>query len=42
MWGFIIIVLVGVNFFTARIRDSRRLREARSQRDESATDTRGG
>jgi ribose/xylose/arabinose/galactoside ABC-type transport system permease subunit len=33
MWGFIIIVLVGVNYFTARIRESRRLRAARGERE---------
>ena len=42
MWGFIIIVLVGVNFFTARVRESRRLRAARSQREKSAAEARGG
>lgn len=36
MWGFIIIVLVGVNFFTARVRESRRLMAARSQRERAS------
>ena len=42
MWGFIIIVLVGVNFFTARFRESRRLRAARTQREKAAGVSRGG
>ena len=42
MWGFIIIVLVGVNFFTARVRESRRLRAARGRREKAAAEPRGG
>lgn len=42
MWGFIIIVLVGANFFTARIREGRRLRAARGQREKAAGESRGG
>lgn len=42
MWGFIIIVLVGVNFFTARVRESRRLRAARGRREKAAAGERGG
>lgn len=34
MWGFIIILLVGVNFFSARFREHRRLRSARSGQDQ--------
>lgn len=40
MWGFIIVALVGVNFLSARLRESRRLREARSE--QQATDRRAG
>jgi simple sugar transport system permease protein len=42
MWGFIIIVLVGGNFFTARFRESRRLRAARGQREKAAAEARDG
>ena len=33
-WGFIIILLVGVNFFSARFREHRRLRSARSGQEQ--------
>jgi simple sugar transport system permease protein len=42
MWGFIIIVLVGVNFFTSRIRESRRLKAARGQREKALGESRSG
>jgi ribose/xylose/arabinose/galactoside ABC-type transport system permease subunit len=45
MWGFIIILLVGVNFFTARVRESRRLRSVRSgqeKRDRESRESRSG
>jgi ribose/xylose/arabinose/galactoside ABC-type transport system permease subunit len=42
MWGFIIIVLVGANFFTARIREGRRLKAARGQREKAAGESPGG
>jgi simple sugar transport system permease protein len=42
MWGFIIIVLVGVNFFTARAQESRRLKAARTDREHAAAETRSG
>ena len=42
MWGFIIIVLVGVNFLTARVRERRRLSAARVQREKPAVSARPG
>ena len=42
MWGFIIIILVAVNFFTARAKEGRRLRAARAVREQEGAPGQGG
>jgi ribose/xylose/arabinose/galactoside ABC-type transport system permease subunit len=42
MWGFIIILLVGVNFFSARFRESRRLRGLRREHETAGPAGGGG
>jgi hypothetical protein len=37
MWGFIIIAVVAANFFSARVRESRRLQTARGEQERAGS-----